>query len=691
VLPRATASKTVCGCAIIEPIMETLKKNLLPCEMKSSQPLHRRCSSFDNITNTSTHLFIYNPSIRDKFLCNANLIIGPESMKPLTYDDIINKCGGGKDLMLEIAFRSHSFPQPPTMENRHQIPGILIENREKGGIRTKQLVDSLRLQLSTTRNAPRSSKKLMGVNLDDTFSSNAVASKEKSHRPPKMYGYYLDDSFSSEEDTVFSDAQCDIKCAAEPSPGGIVFQQYVYGTDWLFTFSIEGEKNLPVKVDENAWKRSEFYGTTSFKSEIPRTYHHAVELLTVGVPADEFPPVNYSTAIKGASFLARRCRSLNNRETVVKQIIEALFRVDSLSGCLHNAEPPKGLTMASTSKSEIMQRYLFHLAFENQNTDDYITEKLWLTLKSGTIPVYFGAPNIDEHFFPHDSFINVNDFSTTQELARYLIKVANNETLYNSYYVWRKESLPKSFLDKHLPVLGRNNCRLCRWAHARKYGLGWNHERQVIKPIALSREACVDNAGLIRHPAVESWWEMVGEGLVSVEVKSSSPNESSSTTTCSLNEEVSMATIEGDVSHSIWSRDGTTDILLQGQASKSLVLRLEFPLKQHKPLRRLNSHTAWIQNEVSRISLVMVDGNGHGATHLVSSAESGFVSIKVNNSSLPIRMRIIIDDYDCFHEGADQYQTYYGQIMTEDVWSHPPFCLKRRRKHRPKYKCEYDS
>jgi len=256
--PGPPPAKQYADVQVIEPIMETLKKNLLPCEMKSSQPLHRRCSSFDNITNTSTHLFIYNPSIRDKFLCNANLIIGPESMKPLTYDDIINKCGGGKDLMLEIAFRLHSFPQPPTMENRHQFPGILIENREKGGIRTKQLVDSLRsqLQLSTTRNAPRSSKKLMGVNLDDTFSSNAVASKEKTHRPPKMYGYYLDDSFSSEEDTVFSDAQCDIKCAAEPSPGGIVFQQYVYGTDWLFTFSIEGEKNLPVKVDENAWKRS---------------------------------------------------------------------------------------------------------------------------------------------------------------------------------------------------------------------------------------------------------------------------------------------------------------------------------------------------------------------------------------------------------------------------------------------------
>ena len=370
---------------------------------------------------------------------------------------------------------------------------------------------------------------------------------------------------------------------------------------------------------------------------------------------------------------------MNNREKVVKQLIEASFRVDSLSKCLHNAEPPKEvtLTMGMKSKSEIIQKYLFHLAFENQNTDDYITEKLWLTLKAGTIPVYLGAPNIDELFFPNHSFINVNDFSTTQELAHYLIEVANNETLYNSYHEWRKVPLPKAFIDKYLPVLGRNNCRLCRWAHARKYGLGWNHERQVLKPIALPREACV-NAGLIRHPAVESWWEAGMDDLVSVKVKSSSSNESSSSTTCSLDEKVSMTTIEGAFSRSVWSHDGTTDILLQGQSSKRLILRLEFPMKQHKPLHRLNSHTVWIQNEVSRISLVMVDGNGDGATHLVSSAESGFICIEMHPSSLPLRIRIIIEDYDYFHKGSDQYETYYGQIMGEDVRSHPQlFALKR--------------
>lgn len=390
-------------------------------------------------------------------------------------------------------------------------------------------------------------------------------------------------------------------------------------------------------------------------------------LLTVGITADKFPPTNYSSAIKGASFLAKNCGSKNNREKVVKQLIEASFRVDSLSRCLHNADPPEGVTM-NMEKTEIMQRYLFHLAFENQNTDDYITEKLWLTLQSGTIPVYLGAPNIEDHFLPKNSFINVNDFSTTQELARYLIKVANNETLYNSYHAWRKEPLPRALMDKYLPVLGRNNCRLCRWAHARKYGLGWDHEQQVLKPIALPRKACV-NEGLIRHPAVESWWEVGEDGLVSVKVKPNTLNESSSSTTCSLDEKVSNTTIEAGLSRSIWSHDGTTDILLQGQPTKKLVLRLEFPMKRHKPLHQLNSHTIWIQNEVTRISLVMIDSNGHGATHLVSSAESGLISVEVNPSSPSLRIRIIIEDYDYFHKGSDEYETHYGKLMGEDVFS----------------------
>ena len=65
---------------------------------------------------------------------------------------------------------------------------------------------------------------------------------------------------------------------------------------------------------------------------------------------------------------------IKHREALVQGLIDSDFdlRIDSVSTCLHNAEKPNG----TDSKIEIMSRYLFYLAFENQCEDDYITEKV---------------------------------------------------------------------------------------------------------------------------------------------------------------------------------------------------------------------------------------------------------------------------------------------------------------------------
>jgi|SaaInl74LU_5_DNA_1037368.scaffolds.fasta_scaffold04094_2 hypothetical protein len=379
--------------------------------------------------------------------------------------------------------------------------------------------------------------------------------------------------------------------------------------------------------------------------------------------------VNYSTAIKGASFLAKNCNSKNDRERVVEQLINTPFRVDSLSKCLHNAEPPKGVIMKNTPKSEIMQKYLFHLAFENQHTDDYITEKLWLTLESGTVPVYFGAPNIKEHGLPINSMIHVSDYASIDELAEHLTKVANNETLYNSYQSWRKQPLPKAFLEKYLPVYpGGNDCRLCRWAHARKYGLGWDHQTQTLKPTALSREVCIDEAtNLLRSPVVESWWELESGRLLPVKVDSSGSIESASA--CTLSKERKVK-VKRDLIRSVWSSDGVTDLLLEGAPSESLMLRLALPMKQHEQVL-FNLDTMWMQDDKSRITLVLVDGSGDGAAQLIARVQSGSLDIEVKPDFLPLRIRVIVEDRDLHHEGADKLPTYYGEVMAEDVSCYP--------------------
>lgn len=66
--------------------------------------------------------------------------------------------------------------------------------------------------------------------------------------------------------------------------------------------------------------------------------------------------MSFKDGIKGASFLARNCNSMNNREDVVKQLINSNFRVDSLSSCLNNVENTE---FDLGNKRGVMRKYLF--------------------------------------------------------------------------------------------------------------------------------------------------------------------------------------------------------------------------------------------------------------------------------------------------------------------------------------------
>ena len=94
-----------------------------------------------------------------------------------------------------------------------------------------------------------------------------------------------------------------------------------------------------------------------------------------------------------------------------------------------------------------MQPYKFHAAFENGNVTDYVTEKVYIALAAGTVPIYLGAPNIVD-FVPNGSIINVADYASTDALAEHLKNCMKNETLYNSYHAWRKRPLPEWFVSR---------------------------------------------------------------------------------------------------------------------------------------------------------------------------------------------------------------------------------------------------
>ena len=71
------------------------------------------------------------------------------------------------------------------------------------------------------------------------------------------------------------------------------------------------------------------------------------------------------------------------------------------------------------SKAETLGRYNFAICFENMILKGWLTEKIFDCFYSGTVPIYWGTPDIDEHV-PPDCFIDMRAFGSYEALGEHL-------------------------------------------------------------------------------------------------------------------------------------------------------------------------------------------------------------------------------------------------------------------------------
>ena len=456
--------------------------------------------------------------------------------------------------------------------------------------------------------------------------------------------------------------ECDIPCMEDREHGkrgGNMQNLRIDGTDWSFVRSMEGPQHYKkLAIDPQAHLRNQFYMTTSFKSEVPVQYFSWDEYKIQRQPA-----VNYTHAIRGASFLAKNCNSKNKRESVVQALQKSTFRVDSLSKCLHNANPPPGAVLKD--KVDVMRRYLFHLAFENQSTEDHMTEKLWGALESGTLPIYLGAPNVKEHAPPH-SIIHVDDFNTTAELVEYLNEVASNQTLYESYHEWRTKDLPDSFLRKYNHTHTHSTCRLCRWAYSKLHGLGWNHEAQTVEEPKVPRHVCIDGNGLLSHPVQEHWYELSSNSKIHSPIQ---PLVAGRKSTCNLNDEVrTKQLIDGRLYRTVWGYDGVTDVMVMAMFSvQTVVLELKAPVRtKDSYISAIGNGQIVVQDEKVRTTILTYPKINDIR---MPAHRYGIVELSIPNTTLPLNIRIIIEDVNDFYEQGKNVTSYFSNLMREDFYS----------------------
>ena len=99
-----------------------------------------------------------------------------------------------------------------------------------------------------------------------------------------------------------------------------------------------------------------------------------------------------------------------------------------------------------SAKLGILAKHKFALAFENATAPDYVTEKFFDPLLVGSVPVYLGAPNIDEFAPGEHCLIKVSDFASPEKLAAYLNHLNTDDAAYAEYLTWRTKPLRADFV-----------------------------------------------------------------------------------------------------------------------------------------------------------------------------------------------------------------------------------------------------
>lgn len=119
-------------------------------------------------------------------------------------------------------------------------------------------------------------------------------------------------------------------------------------------------------------------------------------------------------------FCAFVCRNgaCRTRNRLVKYLSKR-FQVDCGGPFMNN------IGYCVPDKVAFQSEYLFSVAYENEASAGYLTEKIMDAFLARSIPIYWGDPQVTRHFNP-EAFVHARDFRNLAELADYLQELSND-------------------------------------------------------------------------------------------------------------------------------------------------------------------------------------------------------------------------------------------------------------------------
>mmetsp|Transcript_62308 Transcript_62308/g.143488 ORF Transcript_62308/g.143488 Transcript_62308/m.143488 type:complete len:463 (-) Transcript_62308:73-1461(-) len=183
------------------------------------------------------------------------------------------------------------------------------------------------------------------------------------------------------------------------------------------------------------------------------------------------------TGIAPVAAFISSCSTTSKRLEFLEELSRHI-RVDSFGQCFNTANETEVLQKLGAprhlfsigplaKKDWLMERYRFVAAFENTLVDDYVTEKFFGALKSGAVPLYRGAPNIEAFVPGNKSIIDATKFASPEALANHLKDVLADGK-YESFFAWKQGKPRPFFRDLRKYNHGNWCCRYCEELCLRK-------------------------------------------------------------------------------------------------------------------------------------------------------------------------------------------------------------------------------
>jgi hypothetical protein len=224
--------------------------------------------------------------------------------------------------------------------------------------------------------------------------------------------------------------------------------KYIADFEWIYSY--DGFLN---KVPENESKLKPFFPSFSFTENLSLSEKPKLNKVCL-IASNKYISTKFEYSLlrnlKQIKYYSRALCNPEFREAIKSclhhsriQIIEALanqqlidlygYGWDNLSNLPKSARLslekiiPNIYQGPVANKYSTLSKYKFSLCMENSSLNGYITEKIIDSLVSGSIPIYYGAPNINK-IIPADIMICDNAFITPSKLIEKILNISEIES-----------------------------------------------------------------------------------------------------------------------------------------------------------------------------------------------------------------------------------------------------------------------